>query len=82
MNPNLDPQHSSGIAGDKEFENSIRPGSLEEFSGQPGIIENLKVFIKAAQLRGESLDHVLFHGPRDWEKQLCRELLPGKWGPA
>ena len=48
---------------DKEFENSLRPSSLKEFYGQNKIVDNLKIFIKAANKRKESLDHVLLHGP-------------------
>jgi Holliday junction DNA helicase RuvB len=62
-NPNLQPDKGPQPRGDAEFENTIRPGSIEEFAGQPTIIENLKVFIRAARMRGEALDHVLFHGP-------------------
>ena len=48
---------------DLEFENRIRPQELENFAGQEKIVENLRVFIKAALMRGDSLDHVLLHGP-------------------
>ena len=48
---------------DKEFENSLRPSNLNEFYGQHKIVENLKIFIEAANKRKESLDHVLLHGP-------------------
>ncbi|MEY4660744.1 MAG: Holliday junction branch migration helicase RuvB, partial [Bacteroidota bacterium] len=51
MNPHLDPAGKLGGSPDFEYENTIRPGSLEDFSGQPGIIENLRIFIKAAQMR-------------------------------
>ena len=48
---------------DKEFENTLRPSSLKEFSGQNQIVDNLKIFIKAANKREEALDHILLHGP-------------------
>lgn len=48
---------------DFEFESKIRPQELESFNGQEKIVDNLRVFIKAALMRGESLDHVLLHGP-------------------
>ena len=51
------------IESDLEFENKIRPQELESFSGQEKIVENLRIFIKAALMRGDSLDHVLLHGP-------------------
>jgi holliday junction DNA helicase RuvB len=74
-NPNLD---SSNI--DKEYENSIRPLSLEEFSGQPGLIENVKIFIKAANMREESLDHVLFHGPPGLGKTTLSRIIANELG--
>ncbi|MFR9515285.1 MAG: Holliday junction branch migration DNA helicase RuvB, partial [Rikenellaceae bacterium] len=51
------------IESDQEYENRIRPQELESFSGQDKIVDNLKVFIQAALMRGDSLDHVLLHGP-------------------
>ena len=51
------------IESDSEFEGRIRPQELEQFSGQEKIVENLRVFIKAALMRGDSLDHTLLHGP-------------------
>ncbi len=48
---------------DREFESRIRPNHITDFAGQEKIVENLKIFIKAAIMRGESLDHLLLHGP-------------------
>ena len=48
---------------DLEFETRIRPQGLEHFAGQDKIVENLRIFIRAALMRGDSLDHVLLHGP-------------------
>ena len=48
---------------DLEFENKIRPQELQNFAGQEKIVENLRIFIQAALMRGDSLDHVLLHGP-------------------
>jgi len=64
-NPNLHPDPSSLNSAEKEFENSLRPKEIIDFAGQSQTIDNLKIFIKAAKIRGEALDHVLFHGPRE-----------------
>ena len=48
---------------DKDLECVLRPKSFEDFTGQRQVLENLQIFVQAAKLRGESLDHVLLHGP-------------------
>jgi Holliday junction DNA helicase RuvB len=67
-------------AGDREFENTIRPAHISEFSGQDQIIENLKVFIKAAKMRNEALDHVLFHGPPGLGKTTLSRIVANELG--
>ncbi len=65
---------------DKEYENTIRPQSIEDFSGQPQLIENLRIFIKAANQRGEALDHVLFHGPPGLGKTTLSRIVANELG--
>lgn len=65
---------------DKEFENGIRPSHINEFSGQHGVIENLVIFIKAAKIRGEALDHVLFHGPPGLGKTTLSRIVANELG--
>ncbi|PSK93893.1 Holliday junction branch migration DNA helicase RuvB [Taibaiella chishuiensis] len=67
---------------EREYENSIRPQSIEDFSGQPQLIENLRVFIKAANMRGEALDHVLFHGPPGLGKTTLSRIVANELGVA
>ncbi|HNZ72277.1 MAG TPA: Holliday junction branch migration DNA helicase RuvB, partial [Prolixibacteraceae bacterium] len=62
MNPNLDPEQKLNNE-DQEIERALRPQRIDDFKGQPQIIENLFIFIEAAKRRGESLDHLLLHGP-------------------
>lgn len=65
---------------DKEFENTIRPQSIEDFSGQPQLVENLRIFIRAANMRGEALDHVLFHGPPGLGKTTLSRIVANELG--
>ncbi len=79
-NPILNNEKSQLSAAEHEFENSIRPKQIAEFSGQPQAIENLKIFIKAAKLRGEALDHVLFHGPPGLGKTTLSRIVANELG--
>src|SRR6187431_841318 len=79
-NPNLNSAKERLSAADKEFENNIRPREIDDFSGQPQIIENLKIFIKAAKIRGEALDHVLFHGPPGLGKTTLSRIVANEMG--
>jgi len=74
-NPNLNTGKENLAAIDKEFENNIRPAHLEEFAGQLQIIENIKIFIKAANTRSEALDHVLFHDPPGLGKTTLSSIV-------
>ena len=65
---------------DKEFENNIRPQEIADFAGQPQLIENLKIFIKAAKMRGEALDHILFHGPPGLGKTTLSRIVANELG--
>ncbi len=80
VNPNLGPDKDSLTAADKEFENNIRPSQIADFAGQEQIIENLRVFIKAAKIRGEALDHVLFHGPPGLGKTTLSRIVANELG--
>ncbi|MFT4060738.1 MAG: Holliday junction branch migration DNA helicase RuvB [Edaphocola sp.] len=82
----MEPSHirpgNNPNSNEKEYENSIRPQSIEDFAGQPQLIENLRIFIKAANLRGEALDHVLFHGPPGLGKTTLSRIVANELGVA
>ena len=79
MDENFDP-HDTGRGKDTDFEKIIRPQALADFSGQDKIIANLKIFVKAAKMRGESLDHVLFHGPPGLGKTTLAHIIANELG--
>lgn len=79
-NPNLNSEKENLTAADSAFENSIRPGQISEFAGQDQVVENLRIFIKAAKIRGEALDHVLFHGPPGLGKTTLSRIVAHELG--
>jgi len=79
-NPNLHTEKSQLSPAEKEFENNIRPKEIDDFSGQPQLVENLIIFIKAAKMRGEALDHVLFHGPPGLGKTTLSRIVANELG--
>lgn len=79
-NPNLQTDKAALSAAEKDFENNIRPQEIAAFSGQDKVIENLKIFIKAAKIRGEALDHILFHGPPGLGKTTLSRIVANELG--
>ncbi|MDE2239480.1 MAG: Holliday junction branch migration DNA helicase RuvB [Rhodospirillales bacterium] len=65
---------------DDAGEASLRPQSLEDFTGQAGSRENLKIFVAAAKTRGEALDHVLLHGPPGLGKTTLAQIVAHEMG--
>jgi holliday junction DNA helicase RuvB len=80
MNENLDPTQNKYSKEDFEVEKQLRPLSFNDFSGQEQVLENLQIFVKAANLRGEALDHTLFHGPPGLGKTTLANILANELG--
>lgn len=74
-NPILDASGKQFSTDEQQIERALRPKALEDFSGQPRIVDNLKVFITAAKQRGEALDHVLLHGPPGLGKTTLSHII-------
>ena len=75
MNENLDPSSENLSSNEREFENNLRPVSFGDFAGQDHVINNLKIFVEAANQRNEALDHTLFHGPPGLGKTTLANIL-------
>ena len=67
-------------SGEKEVDKALRPLSFEDFSGQDKVVENLKIFVRAAANRGEALDHVLLHGPPGLGKTTLSNIVANELG--
>lgn len=80
MNENLIPDNEHLSSAEKEVEKVLRPKEFDDFSGQEKVIENLRIFVQAAQQREEALDHVLLHGPPGLGKTTLANIIAGELG--
>ncbi len=80
MNENLDPTNTKFNAEELDLEKKLRPLSFDDFTGQDQVLENLLVFVQAANMRGEALDHTLFHGPPGLGKTTLANILANELG--
>ncbi|HET7818499.1 MAG TPA: Holliday junction branch migration DNA helicase RuvB [Bacteroidia bacterium] len=80
MNLNLNPEADRLSVVDKELEKTLRPADFNDFTGQAKVVENLKVFVRAAKKRNESLDHVLLHGPPGLGKTTLSYIIANELG--
>lgn len=65
---------------ERDFENALRPLSFQDFTGQEKVVENLRIFVQAARMRGEALDHVLLHGPPGLGKTTLSNIIANELG--
>ena len=72
--------HNTNEGKDKDLDGIIRPQELEDFTGQGEIVSRLRIYIQAARMRGESLDHTLFHGPPGLGKTTLAHIIANEMG--
>ena len=80
MNEHFDFREESVSDNDQEVDKQLRPLEFDDFSGQSKIVENLKIFVQAAKMRGEALDHVLLHGPPGLGKTTLSNIIANELG--
>jgi len=80
MNENLDPTNYNFNSEELDLEKKLRPLSFADFAGQEQVLDNLKVFVEAANQRNEALDHALFHGPPGLGKTTLANILANELG--
>lgn len=80
MNENLDPTNQRFSPSDFDVERKLRPLAFDDFAGQDHVLDNLKVFVAAANQRNEALDHTLFHGPPGLGKTTLANILANELG--
>ena len=80
MNENLDATGEHLTNDELELEMVLRPSDFNNFSGQPKVVENLKIFVEAANQRNEALDHVLLHGPPGLGKTTLSYIIANELG--
>ncbi len=80
MEDNFDIRDHKLTSRERDFENALRPLNFEDFNGQDKVVDNLRIFVKAARVRGEALDHVLRHGPPGGGKTTLGNIIANELG--